>query len=150
MKYAIFAGAAVAIAASPVAAQTVTYNANPSTPFSYGSDNDYTPANAAVLQNGLTELAARFHVAFAQALPSDSNGVYTFALGTQEISFDYGIWGVSTGTVTLTNARTGGTASFDIGNILFPTQGSQRLRFGFLNGGSIFGDVDFDANVDNT
>ena len=44
--------AAVAIAA-PAAAQTVTYNSAPAGGFLYGSGNNYTPANAAVLTGGL-------------------------------------------------------------------------------------------------
>ena len=73
--------ATVLTVATPVAAQTVTYNANPSTPFTYGSGNDYTPANASLLTVGNNEAAVRFHVTGEQALASN-NGVYSFALGT--------------------------------------------------------------------
>lgn len=158
---AITAAAAVAVAASPAVAQTVTHNANPSIPFTYGSGNDYSPANASVLTNGNAELAARFHITGQQANQSVS-GLYAFALGTTNISFDYSAFG-GTGptTITLRNQRTGDVAGFN--STFFPDgnganagyQGSQRLSFGFLNGSTaanaaLFGDLNFDANVDNT
>lgn len=147
--------------AAPAAAQTVTYNSNPNTPFTYGSGNDYTPANAAVLTNGSLELASRFHVNGLPADPSSGTGVYSFALGTTNINFDYSAINYggpfSTFTVLLTNMLTGDTATYI--NTLIPDangmargyQGSQQLRFGFLNGSvPSIGDLNFDANVNNT
>lgn len=161
--YATMAAAAFAVAASPVSAQTVTHNTNPSIPFTYGAGNDYTPANASVLTNGRAELAARFHITNQQALES-VNGVYSFALGINNISFDYSAFGgapLSPITITLRNQRTGDVASYT--NAIIPDangidrgyQGSQRLSFGFLNGSTpvntaIFGDLNFDSSVDNT
>ncbi len=157
---AMAAVAAVSLTA-PAMAQSVTYNANPTTPFTYGAGNDYTPANAAVLTNGNLELAGRFHINGQPANPSDSAGVYAFALGTTNINFDYSavnfapLAGVH---VLLTNMLTGDTAFFD--NTLIADangigrgyQGSQQLGFGFLNGNFpvFFGDLNFDANVNNT
>lgn len=136
------------LAASPLMAAEVVHNSNPSVPFTYGSGNDYTPANASVLTDGDTQLAARFHVAGEAAAPS-VDGVYSFALNTTNISFDYGIFNTSArqSSVKLTNLLTGDFASFPIfGN----AQGSQQLRFGFLNGSSIYGDLNFDAGINNT
>lgn len=149
---------------APAMAQSVTYNTDPATPFTYGSGNDYIPANAAVLTNGNLELAARFHVNGQPANPSDAAGVYSFALGTSNINFDYSavdfppLGGVS---VLLTNMLTGDTASFtnaliaDANGINRGYQGSQQLGFGFLNGSNelntlLFGDLNFNANIDNT
>ena len=157
---ALAAVAAVSFTA-PAVAQTVTYNANPATPFTYGSGNDYTPANAAVLTNGTLELASRFHVNREVASPSDSAGVYSFALGTSKINFDFSAVNYSDAegvSILLTNLKTGDTAYFN--NLLIPDgngsnpgyQGSQQLGFGFLNGDypTLFGDLNFDANVNNT
>lgn len=157
---ALAATAAVTVAA-PAVAQTVTYNANPNTPFTYGSGNDYTPANAAVLTNGNLELASRFHINGAVANPSTGAGVYSFALGTTNINFDYSAVNfapLSGVTILLTNMLTGDTATFN--NLLIPDangagrgyQGSQQLGFGYLNGNfpAVFGDLNFDANVNNT
>ena len=56
---ATFALAAPAV----VNAQVVTYNANPTGGFQYGSGNNYTPANATVLTNGNNELAVQRSIA---------------------------------------------------------------------------------------
>ena len=154
------------LAASPLMAAEVVHNSNPSVPFTYGSGNDYTPANASVLTTPdakvKTELAARFHITGEQALES-VDGVYSFdlaALGTNNISFDYSIFGgnPSNSSVKLTNLLSGTTASFNPfsfpftdGNGELPgLQGSQRLGFGFLNGGSIFGNLGFNPSINNT
>ncbi|RYE66863.1 MAG: PEP-CTERM sorting domain-containing protein [Oxalobacteraceae bacterium] len=155
----LLAAAAAISLAAPAVAQTVTHNADPSVPFTYGNGNGYTPANASVLTQGRNELAARFHITGQAASPS-VNGVYSFALGTQNISFDYSIFGLAplaTGNIRLTNLLTGDVATYD--SSLIPDangidrgyQGSQQLGFGFLNGNfPPFGDLNFDANVNNT
>ena len=151
---ATFALAAPAV----VNAQVVTYNANPTGGFQYGSGNNYTPANATVLTNGNNELAVRFHQTGVVAPASTGNGIYSFALGTTPISFDWSIGGVSGGGATsnasifLTNLLTGQTASYNplfVGNDNFTTasgdiQNSARLNFNFLSS------LNFNANVDNT
>lgn len=159
IKVLAFAAAAACALAAPVAAQTVTYNANPTTPFTYGNGNNYTPANAAVLKNGNLELAARFHINQQKAQASDGAGVYSFALGTSDINFDYSAVNY-TGFVNilLTNLMTNDTAYFN--NVFIGDangtdpgyQGSQRLNFNYLNGSAafLFGDLNFDANVNNT
>lgn len=145
------------LAASPLMAAEVVHNSNPSVPFTYSVGNDYTPANASVLTDGNTELAARFHVAGEAAAPS-VGGVYSFALGTTNISFDYSLPGdTRNASVKLTNLLTGDFASYftrdiaDANGPLAGYQGSQQLRFGFLNGSfPTIGDLNFDAGVNNT
>jgi len=148
--------ATFAIAAAPAFAQTVTYNDDPATPFSYGTGNGYTPANATVLTSGNNEAAVRFHVTGQQAAASD-NGVYSFALGTRNISFDYGLSGFTDANILLTNLTTGGTASFntlllgDANGALAGIQQSEQLGFGFLNGGLFnLGNINFDPNANAT
>jgi len=153
--------AAVAIAA-PAAAQTVTYNSAPAGGFLYGSGNNYTPANAAVLTGGLNgtdEIALRFHQTFQVAPASDGAGVYSFALGTTPISFDWSVDFAGNQPVpgntliTVMNVGTGQTVSYnpffvgndnyaDVGAGLY--QNSARLNFGFLLGPG------FTPNVDST
>ncbi|WP_246165648.1 PEPxxWA-CTERM sorting domain-containing protein [Sphingomonas ginsengisoli (ex An et al. 2013)] len=144
------------VSAAPAAAQSVAYNANPTTAFTYGSGNDYLPANASVLTVGDNQAAVRFHQTGQQALASD-NGVYSFALGTSNISFDYGLSGFTDANVLLTNLTTGGTASFntlllgDANGALPGIQQSEQLGFGFLNGGFFnLGNINFDPNANAT
>ena len=148
---ATFALAAPAV----VSAQVVTYNANPTGGFQYGAGNNYTPANATVLTNGNNELAVRFHQTGVVA-PASVNGLYSFALGTGQMSFDFSIGGVTGGGATsnanifLTNLLTGQTASYNpffFGNDNFPTasgdiQNSARLNW--------FSTLNYNPNVDNT
>lgn len=150
------AAAALTVAASiPAAAQAaVTYNSAPAVGFHYGTGNDYTPANAAVL-TGTSELSLRFHVYKEVASASDDQGVYSFALGTTPISFDWGISSndslASAALITVTNVGTGQTVSYNpffIGNDNYTAAGtaqnSARLNFGFLLGNG------FTPNVDST
>jgi hypothetical protein len=150
--------AAVAISSPAFAADTITYNSNPSVAFNYGSGNDYIPANSAVLTTPTSQLAGRAHIYQQAASPSDANGIYSFALGSN-VSIDYSFVNMQTGMVQLINLLTGQTASFnvpfvgDLNNSLF--QDSQRLNFGFLNGSTpaneaLFGNLGFNANVDDT
>ncbi len=149
--------ALAAVAAAPSAAQAATiYNSAPSVGFNYGTGNDYTPANAAV-ETGLNELSLRFHETGQAAAASDASGVYSFALGTAPISFDWGITFAPTGNrvsslITVINVGTGQTVSYNpffIGNdnytgITGTAQNSARLNFGFLLGNG------FTPNVDST
>jgi PEP-CTERM motif len=148
---------------------TTTYNSAPVGGFNYGSGNDYTPTNAVdvrtttldpLLGDVVTgDLAARFHVT-GQPAPSAPAGIYLFDVG-QNISFDYSLFGNVTGAnLMLTNLLTGDTAHFDptsalLGNTLTMAgaiQNSEQLGFGFLNGSfpALFGDLNFDASIDNT
>lgn len=159
--------ATVALSASTTG-QAQVYNANPTVGFTYGTGNDYTPANAVVLTTAdpfgsrtsppLAELAVRAHVPFLPANPSSGTGVYTFNLGS-DVSFDFSAFGAAlTGAnFTVTNLLTGDDASYLLTGPLGSLQsngafqGSQRLSFGFLNGS--FGaanDINFDASQNNT
>lgn len=151
------AAAALTIVASvPVSAQAATiYNSAPAVGFQYGAGNNYTPANAAVL-TGIHELSLRFHQTGVAAPASNMSGVYSFALGTTPISFDWGITSSdalrSSGLITVSNVGTGQTVSYNpffVGNdnytaIAGTAQNSARLNFGFLLGGG------FTPNVDST
>jgi PEP-CTERM motif len=149
---------AVALAApAAVSAQTVTFNSAPTGGFQYGAGNNYVPANATVLTNGNNELAVRFHQTSVPA-PASVDGVYSFALGTSPISYDFSIGGVVGGgstagsNILLTNLLTGMTAQYNplfIGNDNTTTpsgdiQNSARLNFGFLSS------LGFNPNVNNT
>jgi hypothetical protein len=126
-------------------ADVITYNSAPSDTFIYGSGNAYVPANSVVNTNDSNELALRFHQTGVQA-PSAPNGVYTFALGTTPISFDWSIDGnADNSLITLLDIATGVTVSY---NPFFPGndntnggasdpdlwQNSERLNFSFLLG----------------
>lgn len=159
----VAAFAAAAAIAAPAAAATVTYNSAPAAGFLYGSGNNYSPANAAVLSggaNGVDEIALRFHQTGQVAPASDGAGVYSFALGTTPISYDFsidfapGVQALQSNTlITVTNVGTGQTASY---NPFFPGndnyvdavagvyQNSARLNFNFLLGAG------FTPNVDST
>lgn len=107
--------AAVSIA-TPAAAQTVSYNSAPTGGFQYGTGNNYTPANAAVLTGTNVELASRFHI-YQMVAPASVGNVYTFALGSTPLSFDWSIGGVpvssTAATITLTNLLTGISVSYN-------------------------------------
>ena len=159
MKTLILIAAAALLTASPALAQVTTFNSAPTGGFQYGSGNNYSPANATVLTNGNNELAVRFHQT-GQVAPASVAGVYTFALGTSPISFDFSIGNVVASTafdtsganIFLTSLLTGQTVSYNpffVGNDNTTTasgdvQNSARLNFGFLFGSN------FNANVDNT
>jgi hypothetical protein len=155
-NFLVAAGMLAMLSATPAFAATV-YNSAPSVGFQYGTGNDYVPANAAVLTGDVNELALRFHQTGAAAPASDANGVYSFALGTTPISFDWditrvGVKAFQTSLITVTNIGTGQTVSYDpffVGNdnytaIAGTAQNSARLNFGFLLGSG------FTPNVDST
>ena len=150
-KIVITAAFAAAVIATPALAQV--YNSAPADGFNYGSGNNYTPANAAVLTTTGGELSLRFHVTFQDAPASDNNGVYSFALGTTPISYDWGIDGNQDGALlTLTNILTGATVSYDplyAGNDNYTSatdtdlaQNSNRLNY--------LSALGFDPNVNDT
>lgn len=159
-KMILLAALAVTTMATPALAQVV-HNSAPADGFNYGTGNNYTPANAAVLStpagpyNTAEELALRFHQTGQVAPASDSNGVYSFALGTTPISFDWSVDGSDyNAQITLTNILTGATVSynpFGAGNDNYTSatdtdlaQNSERLSFAFLSG------LGFDPNVNDT
>lgn len=136
--------------ATPATAATTVFNSDPTGQFTFGSGNDYSPANAAVLTSGSDELALRFHQTFFSAPASDANGVYSFALGTNPVSFDWSILGDTSGSLlTITNMLSGSSFSYNpffIGNDneingSGATQNSFRLNWAGIG---------FDPNADNT
>lgn len=166
MKTLVFGLLATLALATPAAAQVTTYDANPTVAFTYGAGNDYIPANAVDLTTTsnvrtapiASELSVRAHTPGQAANATGGTGIYTFNLGSA-VSFDYSFFGtaITGATVGVTNLLTGDTASFDAALFGSPNtsgaiQGSQQLGFGFLNGGfgGIFGDINFDANQNNT
>ena len=141
-----------ACAATAAQATSVAYNSTPADTWFYGSGNDYSPANTKVLTTDAgDQLYLRWHQTFHVA-PASTGNVYSFALGTTPISFDWGIDNNAgsniTALLTVTNLGTGGTVSYDpffAGNdnesANGSSQNSARLTFGFL------APVAFDANV---
>lgn len=93
-------------------ADTVTYNSTPTAGWFYGTGNDYTPANTVVLtmDNG-NQAFVRWHNTF---VPADASvgDVYSFALGPQQLSFDWGFTDTAktfvSALITLTNMGVGG------------------------------------------
>lgn len=157
MKSIILAAAAIAATATPAFAATTTYNSAPADGWFYGSGNNYAPANTAVLTtDGGDQLYLRWHLRGAVA-PASVGDTYSFALGTEPLSFDWG-YDFNTGSrnstatalITIKNIKTGQTVSYDPqfpgndnatgnGNV----QNSAHLGFAFLSG------VGFNAGVDN-
>lgn len=142
---------AAALVASPAMA-TISYNSAPVDTFIYGSGNDYVPANAAVLTSDSTELALRFHQTFVAAPASDGGGVYSFALGTDPISFDWSIDGsFDNALITLVNLGTNQSFSYNpffVGNdnTVSGTDSDLAQNSFRLNGAAI----GFDPLVNNT
>lgn len=144
MKLTSLAAFAALSVAAPVSAQ-VTYDSNPTqAPFTYGTGDDYTPANAVVVdatpEQRNFEIAGRAHVPGQPAASTGGTGTYTFNIG-QNVSFDFSFFGnaISNALVTITIVGTGDDASFAaalLGNVQLngALQGSQQLGFGFLNG----------------
>lgn len=105
---------ALAAGMPATASTTVVYNSAPTGQFTYGSGNNYTPANAVVLTSDGDQLALRFHKTYQFAPASDTSGVYSFALGTNPVSFDWSILGKTDGAlITITNLLSGSSASYN-------------------------------------
>lgn len=136
-KIIVTAALAVAVVATPALADTITINSTPADGFHYGTGNDYAPANALVLTAPATpyttdeELALRFHQTGQVAPASSANGTYSFATGTDPISFDWSVEGsFYNALITLTNLGTGQTFSYNpfaAGNDNFTTTGDIDL-----------------------
>lgn len=163
-KFVMISAAVIGASMTPVAASaaaTVEYNSAPAAGWYFGTGNNYTPANTTVLTTDEnSQLYLRWHQT-GQPAPASVNGVYSFALGTSPISFDWGFTNALTGAgtpsalLTITNVGTGQSVSynpFSAGNdnanrtdsFGSSSQNSARLSFGFLFGSS------FDPNVDAT
>ena len=154
-RIALASAMVIGAATAAQASDSIQYNTAPSDTFYYGSGNDYAPANAAVLTTGAgDQLSLRFHKTFETAPASDGSGVYSFALGTEPMSFDWGIdaglaaGGSVSALITLTNLGTGATFSYDpfyIGNDDEYLNGSAENSFRLE-----WATVGFDPNVNDT
>ena len=164
--------AAVAITAlAPAAAMAQTaYNSAPAAGWQYGTGNDYSPANSAVLSTGGgDQLFLRWHVTYDQAAASSGTGLYQFTsdqfdLGNNKsLSFDWGFDSRGTGsyggaTVTVDDLGAHSSYSYnafdplnlgsDIFNDNYSSNGvvenSARLNFSFLLGNA------FNPNANDT
>lgn len=112
--------AAASLLASPAsAADVITANSTgPSGGWQYGTGNNYQPSNTLLLQtSGGNELALRVHQRGELAPASDANGVYSFALGTTPINFDWDIgalnYGAQSAQITVTDLLNGTSFSYD-------------------------------------
>jgi opacity protein-like surface antigen len=157
MKSFVFAAVAAAAMATPAFAATTVYNSAPGEGWNYGSGNNYTPANTAVLTTDAgDQLYLRWHKRLEVA-PASVGDTYSFALGTQPLSFDWGFdfntgargAQVESASITIKNIGTGQSVSYNPlfagnDNTMFTgnVQNSAHLGFAFLSG------VGFDANVD--
>lgn len=157
MKHFNQIAAALLLVAAPAAVSAQAYDANPTVTYTYGSGNDYIPANSVVNTGTGYELAARSHVPFEQAASTGGTGIYVFDLGSA-VSFDFSFVGtaIPDATITITNLLTGDDATFAaalLGTVQSSgaLQGSQQLGFGFMNGSILASeDINFDASINNT
>ena len=157
MKSIILAAATIAAMSTPAFAATTVYNSAPGEGWRYGSGNDYAPANTAVLTTDAgDQLYLRWHKRGEVAAASTGN-TYSFALGTQPLSFDWGFdfntgargSQVSSALITIKNIGTGQMVSYnplfagnDNTNFSGNVQNSAHLGFAFLSG------VGFNPNID--
>ena len=149
------ASAMIIGATAAQAADTTQYDTAPGDTWYYGDGNDYTPANSAVLTTDTgDQLSLRFHKTFETAPASDANGVYSFTLGTEPMSFDWGIdaglaaGGSVTALITLTNLGTGQTFSYDP---FFPGNDNEYLDGSAQNSFRLeWAPIGFDPNVNDT
>ncbi|MBO9576672.1 MAG: PEP-CTERM sorting domain-containing protein [Sphingobium sp.] len=145
--------ASMMLGATAARADTLIFNSTPADTWFYGSGNNYAPANTAVLTTTAgDQLYLRAHKYQVAAPASDGTGVYSFALGTDPLSFDWGIDNNAgapiTALITLTNIGTGVSSSYD--PLFFindnstgsgSTQNSSRFNWA---------PIGFDANVNDT
>lgn len=154
MNRTIMMGLAVVgtLALAPAAIAGPVYNSDPTAGWFFGHGNDYAPANTAVLTDGGDQIFLRMHHTFDPAPASDGN-VYSFALGTDPVSFDWGItsdggFEAVSASVTLTNIGTGSTFSYDL---FFPGNDNE-WQGGSVENSNRLGwlPIGFDAGVDDT
>jgi PEP-CTERM motif len=154
MNRTMMMGLAVAgtLALAPAAIAGPVYNSDPTAGWFFGHGNDHAPANSAVLTDGGDQIFLRMHHTFDPA-PASVGNVYSFALGTDPVSFDWGITsdggydGVSA-SVTLTNIGTGASFNYDL---FFPGNDNEWQGNSVENSNRLnWLPVGFDANVDDT
>jgi hypothetical protein len=156
MKTVYFArAAAAACAATSAQATSTAYNSTPADGWFYGSGNNYSPANTAVLTtDDNDQLYLRWHK-YQEVAPASNGDVYSFALGTTPLSFDWGIDNNASASITalltIKNLGTAQSVSYnpffvgnDNANANGSSQNSARLTFAFLSG------VGFNPNVNDT
>jgi hypothetical protein len=148
--------ATVLLAGAAAHADTLAFNSAPNDIWSYGSGNNYAPSNTAVLTTDAnSQLYLRLHQTFFPASASDAGGVYSFALGTPFVSFD---WGVDNNTagfsgvnvlLTLTNIGTGQAIPID--PILFGISDNAFIGGSIQNSARLnWFPIGFDPNVNDT
>lgn len=120
------------------AADVIVFNSAPNDGWLYGSGNNYVPSNTEVLttDNG-DQLYLRIHNTGVVA-PASVGNTYSFGLGAQQLSFDWGYDSLSpfTGTALITLTGLGGSISYnpngpgnDNTNALGSTQNSFRFNW---------------------
>ena len=145
---------ALAFGAGAAHADTTVFNSTPTDGWHYGAGNGYAPANTADLTTSAgDQLSLRLHDRF-QPAPASVGDVYSFALGAQQLSYDWGIdlhngdfTGV-TALLTFTNAA-GGSFSYNplaAGNDNSVAFGDQQNSF-YMNN---FSGLNFNPLVDGT
>ncbi len=153
----LFVGAcalSLAFGAGGARADVTVFNSAPTDGWHYGTGNGYTPANTADLTTDAgDQLSLRLHDRFQPASASVGD-VYSFALGAQQLSYDWGIdihsgdfTGV-TALLTFTNAA-GGAFSYNplaAGNDNSIAFGDQQNSF-YMNN---FPGLNFNPLIDST
>lgn len=140
MNKSVFVALATTMLCAVNANAATTYNSTPTGGWHFGTGNDYSPANSAVatFASG-TEFALRFHETFQPAPASSGTGVYTFAVGTSPLSYDWSVLTASRSVfaaTTITVSKIGG-ATFTYNPATQPNdneldgsvQNSLRLNF---------------------
>ncbi len=129
--------------ATAVQAAGLVHNTAPAAGWNFGTGNNYSPANTSVLTDGSGQQAyLRLHETF-QAAPASAGGVYSFALGTSPISFDWGFSSMmraNTALITLKNIGSGAVFSYNplgLGNDNFVAGNNTQnsFRFNWVPGG---------------
>ncbi|HEY1125572.1 MAG TPA: PEPxxWA-CTERM sorting domain-containing protein [Sphingobium sp.] len=148
--------AGIMLVGTAAQADTFSYNSTPNDTWFYGTGNDYAPANTAVLTTDAnSQVYLRLHETFQPAPASDGSGVYSFALGTSNLSFDWGVDNNTAGfgnvnfSMTLTNIGSGQTISFS--PYLFGFADNSFQNGSVQNSARVnwFG-IGYDGNVNNT
>jgi len=98
MRISMMMTAAAIVALVPAAAMAqVSYNSSPAAGWQFGTGNNYSPSNTAVLNtDGGDQLFLRWHVTYENAPASSNTGVYQFTsdqfdlANNHSLSFDWG------------------------------------------------------------
>jgi len=125
MRIQTLMAAAAVLAFVPAAAMAqVAYNSDPSAGWHYGTGNDYSPADTAVLTAGEDQLYLRWHVTFEPASTS-SGDTYNFTSEQFDLAADHSLsfdWGFTSAaqdlgaTLDITDPGTHQTFHYDVFN----------------------------------